>query len=107
LPPDILPCSALPDGPLASIEPSFPVEPLSPEISPCSVLPKGPLSAIEPLFPAKPLSPEILPCSILMNGPLSPIDHLFPVEHFITLICIDGRSNGTNRTFISYSTFVI
>jgi hypothetical protein len=26
------------------------------------------------------------------------IDHLFTVEHFITLICIDGRST---RTFIS------
>jgi hypothetical protein len=102
LPPDILPCSTLSDGPLASIEPLFLVEPLSAEISSCSVLTNGPLSAIEPLFPAKPLSLEILPCSVL-----SPIDHLFPVKHFITLIRIDGRSNGTNRTFISCSTFVI
>ena len=73
----------------------------------CSVLMDGPLSPIKLLFPVEPLTSEIFPFSLLMNGPLSPIDHLFPVEHFITLICIDWRSKGTNITFISYSAFVI
>jgi hypothetical protein len=40
----------------------------------------GPMAPIEPLFPIQPLSSENLPCSVLMDGPLLPIEPLFPIE---------------------------
>ena len=85
------------NGPLTPIEPLFPTGPLSHEIVSCSVLMGGRFSPIEFLFPVEPLSPGILPCYVLMDGPLSLIDFIF--------LCVDGRSFGTNITFISHWTF--